>query len=281
VDGHFTNGNVWVQDLSQSLGLGPLTASLIGGNDYAYGSASSGTTPVNVASQVDLTGPTGQVSQFLAAHPNPSSNASALYTIWIGSNDVSEILASHPSNQAAATDIAAVVANIDSAINTLASAGAKDFLILTVPDVGKTPDAISAGPATQAALSTLSGDLDEALVYGVPSLLPSLGQVGAADGIDISVLDTYSLIDELVADPAAGGFTDVTDPCVTGSVNYVGGTACANPDQYLFWDGEHPTAAGHALVADAALSIVTPEPATVALLGLGLLAVCVRRRRSL
>jgi phospholipase/lecithinase/hemolysin len=39
VNGQFTNGNVWVQDLAVDLGLPQLKPSLLGGNDYAYGSA--------------------------------------------------------------------------------------------------------------------------------------------------------------------------------------------------------------------------------------------------
>src|SRR5580700_8063817 len=70
VNGQFSNGPVWVQDLASSLGLAPLTPSLLGGSDYAYGGAETGTTPVHTANQSDLTGPTGQVSQFQAAHPS-------------------------------------------------------------------------------------------------------------------------------------------------------------------------------------------------------------------
>ncbi len=38
-DGHSSNGPTWVEDLSVRLGLGPLTPSLAGGNDYAFGGA--------------------------------------------------------------------------------------------------------------------------------------------------------------------------------------------------------------------------------------------------
>ena len=67
-------------------------------------------------------------------------------------------------------------------------------------------------------------------------------------GFDLSFLDTFGLEDAAVANPAAYGFTNVTDPCFNGV------TVCANPDQYLFWDDLHPTAAGHQLLADAALA---------------------------
>ena len=43
-----------------------------------------------------------------------------------------------------------------------------------------------------------------------------------------------------------------------GEVNYSGGTPCGTPNQYLFWDQLHPTAAADVFVADAALSLVVP-----------------------
>ena len=56
---------------------------------------------------------------------------------------------------------------------------------------------------------------------------------------------------------------------------------CADPDQYLFWDGEHPTKAANALTADLAFDVLTgtpgdpidppaaPEPSTWAMMLIG------------
>ena len=43
--------------------------------------------------------------------------------------------------------------------------------------------------------------------------------------------------------PNVLGLTNVTAPCFNGV------TVCADPDSYLYWDGVHPTAAGHRLIA--------------------------------
>ena len=276
VNGQFSNGPVWVQDLATAFGLGPLTPSLLGGTDYAYGGAETGTTPVHAGNATDLTGSTGQIAQFQAAHSTADPNA--LYTVWIGSNDLMDILAGAPPSQYAA-DIAAAVANVDAAISALAADGAKDFLLVTVPDLGKTPAAIADGPAAVAGASELSALFNSALVS-------SVDQIAALDSLDLSTLNTYSLLDQIVASPSSYGFTNVTSPCLTGAVDYSGGTVCAptlaGQNQYLFWDSIHPTAAGHAIVADAALAVLTPEPANVSLFVVGLLSVAVvcRRRRA-
>ena len=104
----------------------------------------------------------------------------ALYTIWIGSNDLADIAATDPTH--AAVDVATVVANIDTTINDLAKMGAKNFLVLTVPDLGTTPLAATLG--AQGFLTSLSAGLDTTLVNGSSALsLPSLAALAGADGI--------------------------------------------------------------------------------------------------
>jgi len=278
VNGQFSNGNIWVQDLALDLGLSPLTPSLAGGTDYAYGDAQSGVTLYNPApgSFVDLTSPGGQISQFQAANPT-GADPNALYTIWVGANDLNAIPVTATQAEVG-LDLGQIAGNIDSAIGALAGMGAKNFLVVDVPDLGKTPDAIATGPLGEAAASGVSAAFDSLLVNG-GGPIPSLTAIAAGTGANIDVLDSYGLLDEITSDPAAFGLTDVTDPCLTGEVNFSGGTPCATPNQYLFWDGDHPTAAGQALVADAALTVVTPEPASLLLSGIGLCGLFLLRRR--
>jgi lysophospholipase L1-like esterase len=49
----------------------------------------------------------------------------------------------------------------------------------------------------------------------------------------------------------------VTDACLEGD-EFGGGTPCENPDVHLFWDGRHATAAGHSILAEAALEVLAP-----------------------
>jgi phospholipase/lecithinase/hemolysin len=271
--GRFSNGPLWVQDLSNSLGLGAVTPSLAGGNDYAVGGAETGATPVHAGSPADLTSQfTAYQATVLAPHPN------ALYTLWIGSNDVGSILTAPGTNVAA--DIAAAMGNIATVVNGLAKDGMKTLLALNVPDLGKTPRAIAAGAAAQVAASEVSAAFDQALSA-------ELGHLAQADGFSLGLLDTYSAVDHIVAQPSAYGFSDVTTPCWTGNyTDPASGTLCSSDpavqDQHLFWDGIHPTGAGHAVIADAALSALptpVPEPGSAGLLTAGLAGIILARSR--
>jgi len=272
-NGEFSNGPVWAADLAADLGLPALLPSVLGGTDYAYGTAETGGASFDTSNPItDLLGPTGQLAQYQATHPTADPNG--LYVIWLGSNDLSDIPAGSTPLQVA-IDLGTIAGNIDSAIGTLASEGADNFLVVTVPDLGKTPAAIAGGAAAVAGASTLSAAFDTTLVNG-SGPVPSLASLAAANSLNLKVLNTYSLVDSIAATPAPYGFTDVTDPCFNGI------TVCANPSQYLFWDTQHPTAAGQELVADAALAEIapTPEPSSITLVGVGLIGalILVRRR---
>jgi phospholipase/lecithinase/hemolysin len=266
VNGQFSNGPVWVQDLAARLGLPALTPSLAGGSDYAFGGATTGFAPTNNSEVPNLE---QQVATFLSGHTTAPSDA--LYTFSIGANDLFAILKSTPnfSDQEAAALAAAQVVATEA--GDLAAAGAKDLVLFDVPDLGLTPQITSLGsPAASADATALSAYFDQ-------QVLKDLAPVEAA-GLTVFDLNTYALIDEAVQDPGALGFSNVTDPCWTGGFtgSATGGSVCsllpAVQDTYLFWDDVHPTAAGQLLVADAALQALglpVPEPSTWAMLLIG------------
>jgi phospholipase/lecithinase/hemolysin len=68
--------------------------------------------------------------------------------------------------------------------------------------------------------------------------------------VQIFTLDANALYREAITNPAAFGFTNVIGACLSGL------SACGNPDQFLFWDGIHPTTAAHRILGERAFSVL-------------------------
>jgi len=61
------------------------------------------------------------------------------------------------------------------------------------------------------------------------------------------------LLNTIVAAPGNYGLTDVTTACLTPNVPPF---FCQTPDEYLFWDGIHPSRAAHAITAQEAARVL-------------------------
>ncbi len=246
--GRFTSGNVWVQDLAVNLGLPAVKDSLQGGTDYAYAGAETGANPQHTALPTDLP---SQLLQFELNTPRPSANA--LYTVWAGSNDILGLADSSltPAQQQAGAQQAAN--NEVSMIKGLISHGAKNLVVLDVPDLSKTPSGLAA-PNTAATKAALAQAFNADLGAGLQAIMAT----GAAK---IDYIDTFGLLDGVIANPAPFGFTNVTQPLWTG--NYTdpssGGLRAVGAAQagYVFFDGLHPTAQTHYLLAASVTQTLT------------------------
>jgi phospholipase/lecithinase/hemolysin len=267
----FSNGPTWVQNLSLGLGLGTLAPSMAAGTDFAYGGAETGSTPQNngdLKFQAISLG--AQLSQFQTGVPKPS--ATALYTLSIGSNDLLDILAAPGlTAQQQTTDLNAAVANEIAFVKQLVSAGAKNLLVLGIPDLGKTPDVslglVNGSNTPSAALTAEATQL--ASSYNA-ALVSQLATIAAGSAVNVQVVDTFSLLNAAVADPGAYGLTNVTSPVWSGNFTSAGSgtltvTGAAAQDQFLYWDALHPTETGHQAIADLAEQQLSGAPVLTAL----------------
>lgn len=241
--GRFSNGPVWVQDMAVSLGFAQLKPSLLGGSDYAYGGAETGPTPVHTLSPLDLP---AQLAQF-ALNTKGHAPANALYTLSIGGNDLFDILDKNPTAAVAAAQINTAAGNAALFLSGLAKLGARHFLVMNVPDLGKIPRVTKKGALASAAASAAAKQFNTLLAA-------KLAAVAQTYGAHVKMLGAYELVDQAVANPAAYGFTDVTTACWTGGYNQLSpGTVCspalAVQNQHLFWDDTHPTRHAHAIIA--------------------------------
>jgi phospholipase/lecithinase/hemolysin len=237
----FSNGPVWVEYLANS---SHLNAPLL---DLAYGGSTTGTLNPFAIDYLPKafwnTGLNWQVDTYLTAHNQVSS--SALVTISSGADDF---------NVNSYTD---AVTNIGTAIQKLETAGARNFLILNLPNIGATPQVALLHPSTAAAETAW----DQAFNSSLGIELADLKKIDPTN--QFFTLDLYSLHEKAMANPQDYGFSNISD---------------------FYWiDGLHPSTKAHELIADMAfdeLQTVVPIPSTMLLLGSGLIVLAGLRRKS-
>ena len=239
--GRFSNGPVAAEQLASFLGV-PLYDFAFGGATTGVGNYVDGGTQTTPGS-AGLPGMQGELA-LSAPILKPPLTSTALFLVWGGANDF-----------LVSGSISTAVANIDSIIATLLGDGAQHILVPGMPDLGITPDFYGNSTATEYAL-----------------LFNSLLQASLPQGV--TYVDTFYLSEKLSTDPEAYGLTNSTDPCFNGT------TVCSNPNQYLFWDGFHPTTAADAILASQ-FAAATPEPSSILLIGTGMSGLIVLVRRKL
>jgi phospholipase/lecithinase/hemolysin len=239
---HFSNGATWIEQFARSLGLAGSVRPAFGGSgshatNFAVGAARAREDDVNVNLPA-------QVDTFLqqAGGVAPSD---ALYVIEMGGNDIRDALVAYVSgggNAGAAAILQAANISIANAIMTLYTAGARQFLVWRAPNVGLTP-AIRTLDTLNPGAAYLAGLLTQAFNAGLDGVV---GQLSELPGISIARLDAERILNDLVTDPARFDLTNVTAACVTPSVPPF---TCQSPDEFLYWDGIHPTRAVHTILA--------------------------------
>ncbi len=245
--GRFSNGAVMVEIFA-----GFNAARL---KNYAWGGATTGignnVDGGNVSTAVALPGMRAvfDTTDLQAISPG------TLFIVWGGSND---FVAPAPEDAGNPSAIATrAVGNLVYIAQGLQAAGASNIWVFGLPDLGLTPLVRSQGAALSMAASLLTDQFNAALAAQI-ALLPN------ARFIDIAGKQRA-----MIGDPAAYGFSNVTDPCLTST------GICSDPWSYFYWDEVHPASRVHSLLA---LDLVVPEPGTLVLLAGGLAALAALRR---
>lgn len=237
--GRFSNGPVFTELLGFTAGRYAMGAPVTGSINYAFGGA-------RTDSAMSPPGMRNQLLAYMGAGGTFGPND--LVSVLGGANNIFQQLgafAALPPAQQAVTNPQAFVqpaamsaaADINFIVNSVAGAGAGTVLVTNLPRLGITPQFRNTAAATLADFAGTT--FNSALLSGL------MTTAAARPDTNIILMDLYKIGDPLAANPGAFGLTNVTDPCF----NQVAMTVCANPDGYLYWDGVHPTAAGHQLIA--------------------------------
>jgi phospholipase/lecithinase/hemolysin len=213
--GRYSNGPVWVEYLANKLNL-----TVAQSQNFALGGATTGNSSIN-----GLPGALSQVQTFTATHPDADPHA--LYILWAGANDYLY----------GAADPTVAIANLEKSLQSLASIGAQKILVANLPDLGQVP--ATRNDSNARSLSDITRKHNQNLERLLTILERTLNHT------QIVRLDVGSLYRDAIAHPSQFGFSNVTQACFEVS-------ACPHPNQFLFWDGIHPTTAAHRILGDAA-----------------------------
>lgn len=240
---HFSNGKTWAEVLAKDLHLpsGPAFRNPRLFSNYAVGGGRA-----RSVTGADLT---DQVSLFLGQH-NSVADPDALYVILIGGNDIRDAIAafqSDPTGDTSGQILQAAVTSVAGNIQSLAAAGAHHFLIGNAPNLALVPAVLQQGALAQFLAQLLSTQYNEALDGTVDAL-------ASAFSLDVMKLDIFGLLQSLVSEPQQIGLTDVTDTCIHPGV--IVHAVCRDTDDYLFWDGIHPTHTVHEFIAQTAIQVL-------------------------
>jgi cholinesterase len=259
--GHFSNGKVAPEIMAETLGL-PL-------QNYAFAGATSGYTSLILVPEGVLT----QVNEHLADNGKLPSLATvpligditsllpgsgkadpkALYVIWTGPDDYYSLGGMNSMTAYAVT------ANIQQALSTLYKAGARYFFVPTMPDLGITPSAVyghePVQPGYVASATKYSLQCEKLLVKGLQTMRERLPQA------KIMSFDTITFTTNALKKLKAEG-VNVTQNCYNGGTtdNPSKLKVCADPDKYVFWDGNHLTARANRILGEAWAGAITTKP---------------------
>jgi len=226
--GRFSNGPVFTERLGFNVAnfMGPVTGSI----NYAFGGA-------RTDSQAQPLGMRLQLAQY--QQRGGTFGANDLVSVLGGANNIFQGLpaAGGSTNPTGAiTPVAlSAAADINFIVNGIAQAGAGTVLVTNLPKLSITPQfrGTPAAPLADFAVTTFNG-----------ALLTGLNATAAArPGTNIILMDLFKVGDVIAGNPSAFGVSNVTQPCFNGV------TVCSNPDSYFYFDGVHPTAKGHEVIA--------------------------------
>lgn len=248
--GRFSNGPLWGETIAARYG-GSLVPSTQGGTNFAYAGARTGAIP-GLTTQSTTPSMAAQVEQYLV---RVSYRAEPRFLYLVDASTFgNNITAGLPLIQAGTITttqlVTAAITDVVTLVSRLYAAGARHILVANAPDVGATPLARSLGATAAAGATQLAAGFNQALAQQLTGLQ------AVSPGLNIYLLDLFTLSVQVTQAPAQFGLSNVTDPCVVTSPSF---SVCTQPDLYLYWDSFHPTRAAGAIIAQRGIALL-PTP---------------------
>lgn len=251
-DGRFTNGPDYTDLLSQYWFGSYTTPSLAGGNNFAFGGArAADNSGFSGASQDSIPDLGAQVGAYLA-RSGGAADSNALYVITATGNDIFAIEDNRINGLSQEAYIDLVAGTIAVQVDALDNAGARNILLTGVPNAG-----VASAYALQSAID--------------------LALAGIELDAELFLFSFFDFYETMLTDPAELGLPmqDLSTTCIAARPLVNGTRDCTG---IFSFDGTHPSAEIHAALFREVLAQV-PEPAAVALFGLGIIGLGMARPR--
>lgn len=246
VPGSWTNndavpygGDVWLDYLKDELNA-TLDNNAIGGA-MTLGHEDTGIQAMINAELLPDLGFTGQVSTYLASSPTYNADKT-LFTIWIGGNDCLEFFRGEYYTNDPATLITDSISRIITRMGALYADGARNFLVLNLPDLSITPAFNTRDAATRTQVSGVVAGFNSALATALADF------ESANTDVRVESFDAFTYLNDVIEDDVFDNTTstylNVDENCDWDFVSFNGSF-----DEFLFFDCIHPTTRAHELVA--------------------------------
>lgn len=248
---HLSDGATWIEQAAQALKVPSAGRPAFRGSSAATNYAVDGARAY-VTSLGGIVDFPEQVDFFLQ-DVGQAAPSDALYVIEIGSNDAFDAFRAFLAQQDGGPILQAALSSYAIQLQRLYAAGARHFIVLSVPDISLTPAVRKLDTVLfpQQGIAQLASNLAQGFNAGLTGIVT---QFDALAGVDVTTIDTFQLVDEIVAANGNGfGLTNVTDACIMPDTPPF---QCQNRREYLFWDGIHPAQAGHGIIAQRVVSIL-------------------------
>lgn len=255
--GRFSNGLLWIDYVSQDLGLNlsnfydTNSTNISEGINFSIGGATTGTTTLGDLPDSSFPGVSTQVNDYLNYLSGSTIDEDALVVYWSGENDYVQAF----QNEGTLLSPEVPITNISNSLVQLANAGAKNVLVANLIDLADVPLGRSFIPPEQLNQLTL---LTEAHNNAFNSAIASLNT--AFPETEFVILDANGLLENIFNNPTEFGLiNNPIESCLTPNnfpdiaPNVV---PCDNPEEYFYYDNQHFTNAVHQLIADDALQTI-------------------------
>jgi len=248
--GRGSNGPVWIEVVAAAYGY-DVSPSLAGGTNFAFAGAESGPglsdqgTP-NFHTQIGMW--KQAVMDEVIAPPMPWQ----LFVVWFGPNDMLRYIVEtlgtggEFNEEGITMAIQTAVTNLVGGIVAIHEAHGRMFLVPNLPSLDKTPWGMNQPAEFNALLAQLTGGFNAALDAALDMLEENY------DKMTILRLDVNYLMNDIFENPSNYGNLEVNLPAYLVDP----GILLGDPDYFLSWDGFHPTAFTHSLLAQKAMDII-------------------------